>query len=133
MSFKNFNFFINYIFPLIILVFGLIGNILGFLVILRKRLKSIGPTHIYCYLFASDTAYLVQIVITYLYYAYDVHISVNSSFSCKLWVYLNYALGKVKFKIFDIWIILGLKLLNIKKMPSRQVFSSPSQSRDFCS
>lgn len=90
---EDFMFFINYIFPPLILVLGLIGNSLGIVIVLRKNLRKIGPIHIYCYMFASDTAYLVQIVITYLYYSYDIHIDAYSSLTCKLWVYFNYGLG----------------------------------------
>ena len=79
---------------MIILVLGLIGNTLGMLVVLRKRLKSIGPTHIYCYMFATDSAYLVQIIITYLHYAYHMNLFTYSRFTCKAWVYINYGLSK---------------------------------------
>ena len=95
-----FEFFINFIFPVIILFFGLIGNSLGMLVVLRKSLKSIGPTLIYCFMFAADWAYLIQIVITYLDYAYGMQIDVQSSISCKTWIYFNYAFGKVLFNKF---------------------------------
>jgi hypothetical protein len=96
MSLKNyFEFFINFIFPVIILFFGLIGNSLGILVVLRKRLKSIGPTLIYCFMFAADWAYLIQIVITYLDYGYRMQIDVQSRISCKTWIYFNYAFGKI--------------------------------------
>ena len=96
MAYKNLEFFIYYIFPIIVLVLGLIGNNLGIAVVLRKRLKSIGPTHIYCYMFLADTAYLVQIIISYLNSAYGIHVSVYSRLSCKLWVYFNYAFGNTK-------------------------------------
>ena len=101
MILENFLFFINYVFPVFILVLGLLGNVIGFIVVLSKKLKNIGPTHIFCYMFASDTAYLIQIIITYLYYAFGIHISVYSRLSCKIWVYLNYALGNIlKFNLF---------------------------------
>ncbi len=78
----------------IILVLGLIGNTLGMLVVLRKRLKSIGPTHIYCYMFATDSAYLVQIIIAYLDNAFHMNLQTFSRFTCKAWMYLTYGLGK---------------------------------------
>ena len=89
-----FIFFNNYIFPIIILVFGLIGNTIGMVVILRSRLKSIGPTHIYCYMFETDSAYLVQIIITYLYNAFGMNLFTYSRVTCKSWMYINYSLSK---------------------------------------
>ncbi len=97
-------FFVNYILPLIILVMGLIGNTIGMLVVLRKPLKSIGPTHIYCYMFLADSAYLVQIIIIYLENAFNVGLIVFSRFTCKTWMYLSYGLGirnKFVIKLFS--------------------------------
>ncbi len=102
MSLEDFKFFINFIFPVIIFFFGLIGNSLGILFVLRKRLKSIGPTLIYCFMFAADWAYLIQMVITYLSYAYNMHIDARSSISCKTWVYFNYAFGKILLNKFSL-------------------------------
>ncbi len=79
---------------MIILVLGWIGNTLGMLVVLRKRLKSIGPTHIYCYMFATDSAYLAQIIIIYLDNTFHVNLPTFSRFTCKAWAYLTYGLGK---------------------------------------
>ncbi len=92
-SLEIFMLFVNYWFPSIILVMGLIGNTIGMLVVLRKRLKSIGPTHIYCYMFAADSAYLVQIIIIYLENAFYMRLLTFSRFICKTWMYLNYGLG----------------------------------------
>ena len=92
-SLEIFMFFINYILPLIILVMGLIGNTIRMFVVLRKPLKSIGPTHIYCYMFAADSAYLVQIIIIYFENAFNVGLIAFSRFTCKLWMYLSYGLG----------------------------------------
>ena len=62
----DFNYFVKYIFPIIILTFGLIGNTLGIIVLCNKDLKNIGPRNTYIFLFLSDSFYLLQIIETYL-------------------------------------------------------------------
>lgn len=86
---------LNYIYLLlipIILLVGLIGNITGLFVIKRKRLKKIGPRNIYLYLFCMDTMYLIQIIMPFLLFAFNIDMSTFNQFSCKLYQYLNYSL-----------------------------------------
>ena len=90
-----FQFFINFIFPIVVLVFGVFGNLLGFIVLARKHLKQIGPRHVYIYLFISDICYLVQIIITFLYYTFNIHLSILSVMSCKVFIYFNYAFDAI--------------------------------------
>jgi hypothetical protein len=49
------NFFTNYLLAPIILVVGLLGNLMGIIVILRKELNKIGPVLIFIFLFILDT------------------------------------------------------------------------------
>ena len=90
-----FQFFINFIFPIAVLVIGMFGNLLGLIVLARKHLKQIGPRHVYIYLFISDTCYIVQIIITFLYYAFNIHLSILSVMSCKVFIYFNYAFDAI--------------------------------------
>ena len=48
------NFFTKDLLAPIVLVVGLLGNIMGIIVILRKDLKKIGPVLIYMFLFIFD-------------------------------------------------------------------------------
>jgi len=87
-----FDYFSNYIFPPLILCFGLIGNFLGFKTMLRPKMLEIGPRNTYKFLFIMDAIYLVQIIVTNLQLTYSTDISTISKITCKLWVYLTYSL-----------------------------------------
>lgn len=87
--------FVRIILPSIILAFGLGGNLLGFIVFMRPRLKNIGPTFTFKLMFSVDTFYLFQIIGTCLENSDNYYITKQSEFSCKLWNYFNYSLSVV--------------------------------------
>ena len=88
----SFNYFSSYIFPPLILGFGLIGNFLGFKVMQRPKMLEIGPRNTYKYLFIMDTIFLVQIIVTYLQLSFSIDPTYLSKVICKLWYYLNSSL-----------------------------------------
>ena len=88
----SFEIFVNYIFPAIILAFGLAGNLLGLKTMQRPKMLEIGPRNIYKYLFIMDTIYLVQIIVTYLQLIFNIEITGLSKIMCKIGSYLNYSL-----------------------------------------
>jgi len=88
----SFDYFTNYIFPPLILGFGLVGNILGFKVMQRPKMLEIGPRNMYKYLFISDNIYLVQIIVVYLQTTFFIGLSIISNVMCKFWYYLNFSL-----------------------------------------
>jgi len=90
---SSFQYFINYIFPMTTLGFGLLGNFLGFKVMQRPKMLEIGPRNTYKYLFISDTIFLVQIIVTYLQLTDNFDLTIISNVICKLWYYLNYSLA----------------------------------------
>jgi hypothetical protein len=94
-AFDDFRYFVKYIFPIGILVFGLLGNTLGIIVLCNKDLKNIGPKRTYIYLFLSDSFLLVQIIGTYFELARNLYIGTLSDFSCKLWIYCNYSFATI--------------------------------------
>ena len=94
-AFDDFQYFVKYVFPIGILVFGLLGNTLGIIVLCNKDLKNIGPKRMYIYLFLSDSFFLVQIIVTYLQYGYGLNFATLSDFSCKLWNFCNYSFATV--------------------------------------
>ena len=77
-SFEYFSFFI---FPPVILVIGLAGNLLGFKTIQRPKMVEIGPRNAYKYLFISDTIYLVQIIVTFLQLSFNIDLTLLSNFA----------------------------------------------------
>jgi hypothetical protein len=67
------NFFLNFLFPPIIFLLGLLGNTFGLIVIGRKQLDKIGPILIYKFLFTMDSIYLssymnINILKLFFYY-----------------------------------------------------------------
>jgi hypothetical protein len=98
-------FFISYLFPPLVLLFGLIGNSLGLILLLNKDLINIGPRDTYRYLLISDSIYLLQIIVSNLEYSYDLNLSTLSNVSCKLWNYFNYSLAPI-----SSWLIVYISL-----------------------
>lgn len=88
---NDFYFFVYYLFALIVLVFGTIGNISALLVLSRKRLNKFGPLIIYRFLFIVDGIYLLLILTNYLSTSYGITYLPNSSFGCKFYYYLHHS------------------------------------------
>jgi len=85
-----FAYFVEYISAPLILAIGLIGNTLGLIAFFNKKLANVGPCIIYRSLFFTDSFYLVQIIVYYLQYPFFIDLTMISSFSCKIFYYLNY-------------------------------------------
>ena len=94
-AFNGFEFFVMYILPPLILVFGQVGNCLGIIVLSNKELINIGPRNMYNYLLITDLFYLLQIVEYYLQTSYNLSLPTISDLSCKLWNYFNYSLAPI--------------------------------------
>jgi hypothetical protein len=100
-----FEFFVNSIFPLLVLIIGMPGNILGFKVLRSKKLKNIGPILIYKFLFVSDLIYLPQIIIVYMITGFNIDITILSSLGCKVYNYFNYFLDA-----FSPWLLVYISI-----------------------
>lgn len=90
------NLFILFVFPIFVFVFGLVGNSLGLLVLMKRKrnLYKIGPIKIYIYLFLIDTFYLFQILASIS--ANGGHdISIINSLTCKVANYFNYSFATI--------------------------------------
>ena len=92
---EKFEYFVNYLQVPIVLSLGIIGNTLGFLILLKKKLLQIGPRFIFQALFLTDSIYLVQILQPYLAYSYNKDLSLVSSFFCVSYWYFNYLLSTI--------------------------------------
>ncbi len=84
-----------YVFPPMILCFGMIGNMVGLVVVSQKKMKKIGPRLTYLFLFLTDTIFLPLIIINHLGFAYGLDLLVVNSISCKINTYINFVLGAV--------------------------------------
>ena len=86
---SDFEFFVFFIFPIIILVFGLIGNIIGFILLTtRKNLSVLGPVNTYRYLFITDCICLLLLTTNnYFLNAFSFGFSVLNDSTCKIYKY----------------------------------------------
>ena len=82
----NFKYFLNNIFPLIIIITGLIGNSFGLIVMHKKRLKMIGPAKMYKYLFVIGLINILQPFKIYLN-SFGINLATLSDLSCRLFVH----------------------------------------------
>jgi hypothetical protein len=106
--------FVYFIMPFMIIFLGLIGNLLG-LVTLGKRKQAdseIGPIHMYRFLFIIDSIILFSFQILIIDEAYSIGIFLLSIFSCKLFIYLSFALCSLS--SFNLIYILIESYLSIK-------------------
>jgi len=80
--------FVYYFMAPIIFIFGLIGNILGYTVLQRKKMKNIGPLFIYRCMFVIDTMFLTGIFVFYFDKAFHLSFYLISNLCCKLFFYM---------------------------------------------
>ena len=59
---NNFQMFLFFVLPPLILLIGIFGNVIGLLVLKSKRLNSMATRKMYCYLFIFDTLYLTHLI-----------------------------------------------------------------------
>jgi hypothetical protein len=123
-SHSYFETFVYFIMPLIILVFGFFGNLVGIIVLQSKRLESMATRKMYCLLFFFDTIYLIHLVINYLELSYGIDITFVSSLSCKLHIYFNYSLANISPMIL-VYISIE-RLIEIKYPIKRILFKQTS-------
>ena len=107
------SFFVSYIFPMLIFGLGSVGNMLGIRVLLNKELNNIGPRDTYRFLFLTDQFYLLQIIGTYLQYAFKLNVGLINDQSCKLWNYVNYSFASVSPWLYEKHVYFRTKMVSI--------------------
>ena len=85
----DFQFFVKNVFPILIIVLGTVDNILGLLVLNRKKLKKIGPVEMYKYLFVVGMANYPKILQCYLH-NFGIYFENTSVMVCRLTSYFWY-------------------------------------------
>ncbi len=92
---SSFEYFVYFIFPLVMLGLGLFGNIMGsILLTVRKNLSQLGPVDTYRYMFLTDCACLVQTILDkYFLFGYSFGFSSLNDFTCKAYKYIAYLLA----------------------------------------
>jgi hypothetical protein len=113
-------FFLYYIFPPLILLLGVFGNIFGLIILSNKALDDIGPKLTYQYLFISDSAFLFPCISIFnLQFSYNLNVFILSNLSCKLISYFTYAIGAI-----SPWLIIYISIDRYisTKYPARRFF-----------
>ena len=82
-------------FALAIIILGAIGNLLGLIVISRKKLAKIGPQITYIALFIFDCINFVTVFSPYAQFAFNIEITVISTLVCKSIFYVVFAFGPI--------------------------------------
>lgn len=85
--------FFLYIFPILVFVFGCVGNTLSLIVLSRKNMDKIGPKKMYIYLFTTDSVNMFLLLVNYFQYGFQYDLTVVSKYTCKLYWYINYSFG----------------------------------------
>jgi hypothetical protein len=90
MNFKNFfDFFVINIFPIILIVMEIVGCIFGLLVLKKKKLKKIGPLHMYRCLFIVGIVNSPKVWQYYLH-NFNIQFETSSVLACRLTSYYWY-------------------------------------------
>jgi hypothetical protein len=111
------SYFVIYLMPPIITITGLMGNVLGLIVLLRKNLAKIGPRGMYRFLFVMDIINLLSIIVNYLNSAFNLNVLITSKYVCKLFIYLTIWLGTIPPYIL---IYISIEKIIATKYPTRK-------------
>ena len=84
---EKIDFFIFYIMPVLVLVFGWIGNLAGLFTIFKKDLSKLGPVLMYRILLVVDSICLFQVFTFYLI-VFEIKTLMASQLACKLLIYI---------------------------------------------
>ena len=88
----TFEFFIKFLMAPVIIIFGLIGNSLGFILILRNKKQKNGFILMYKYLFFMD---LINLAIQALIYGFDLNLGYLNKYLCRVLQYNYYFLSPI--------------------------------------
>jgi len=120
------SYFVIYLMSPIIFIIGLVGNILGFIVLLRKNLIKIGPREMYRFLFIMDIIILQTLTVTYLSSALNLNILIISKVACKLFGYLSLWTGSITPYIL---IYISVDKIIATKYPTRKYFLRKTETQ----
>jgi hypothetical protein len=110
----------------IVFIIGLVGNVVGFLVMLRKNLAKIGPRIMYRFLLIMDIFTLLSIIVVYLKSVFNIDLLIMSKYACKLYLYLSIWLGAIPPYIL---IYISIEKIVATKYPSRKYFLRKTETQ----
>lgn len=91
----SFSLFVYLIFPPMVLVLGVMGNLMGIVFILKNKKSKFNLKSIYMYLFVFDTLYILQSIFTFMQYTLEKDLQRESIYFCKIFNFFNYSLAVV--------------------------------------
>jgi hypothetical protein len=92
---NTFEFLIQHFLAPFMLIFGLIGNILGVILVSRDRRQKKSFILMYKYLFATDITNLAILVPMYLENGFSLSLEDLNKYACRLWNYIYYLFGSI--------------------------------------
>lgn len=88
---NNFEYFVYFIFPIVIFTFGFADNIIGILFTKRHRLFQIGPVDIYRFLLLNDLIHLIIVSTNnFLINGFSIGFSILNDSTCKFYKYISH-------------------------------------------
>ncbi len=120
------SYFVIYLMAPLIFIFGLVGNLLGLLVLLRKNLAKIGPRIMYRFLLIMDIINLLSIFVNYLNSAFNFNLQIISTYSCKLYWYLILLVGPIPPYIL---LYISVEKIIATKYPTRKYFLRKTETQ----
>lgn len=101
----EFDIFFNWVIPILILIFGVIGNILVIIVFSTKKVKKITSSLAYRSLALADSFFLIMRVTIKLISNFTIDVRILSVIPCKVISYINPAVGPV-----SAWLIVYISI-----------------------
>jgi len=89
------NVFSSLIFAPALIILGSFGNLVGTVISTKKQLINLGPQSVYICMFIFDCLNFPLIIQPYLAYQFNTDITITSSWACKTYWYVSYALATV--------------------------------------
>lgn len=88
-----FDYFVYILFPVVVIVGGVGGNLIGLAVLSSKNMTKLSIRNVYRYMLVFDTLFISQSVISYMQYGYNYDPTISSVGFCKVFNYFNYSLS----------------------------------------
>lgn len=107
-----------------ILGLGFFGNIMGIVVLLKRKLVKLGARNTFRYLFITDTIYLIQMVVDSIAYNYGYDITAMSVLSCRVYFHVNNSIATLS-PMLLVYISLE-RLISIKYPHKRFILRKPN-------
>lgn len=118
--------FVFYVMPPVLLVIGLFGNILGFIVLRRRRLYTMSARNMYSYMLIFDTIYLGHLIVNFLEVGFSLDITYASSLACKIHIFLNYSMANLSPCIL---VFISIERYIDIKFPAKSAFLRKNQTQ----